>query len=141
VTTLGSPEWASDAKFRTLYLRMQNRDELDANISRWTGTQSAEDAMAALQRAGIAAGVVENGIDICSRDPQLKERGFWPLVSTARGATTRVTGIPFKLSGGSGQVRTPGPEVGESNDYVLGELLGIGKSEREELIAAGAVWP
>jgi hypothetical protein len=38
-------------------------------------------------------------------------------------------------------VRTPGPEVGENNDYVLGELLGIGKSERDELIAAGAVWP
>ncbi|HYL58152.1 MAG TPA: CoA transferase [Candidatus Acidoferrales bacterium] len=141
VTALGSPEWASDAKFRTLYLRMQNRDELDANISRWTATQSAEDAMAALQRAGIAAGVVENGIDICSRDPQLKERGFWPSVTTARGATTHVTGIPFKLSSGSGQVRTPGPEVGENNDYVLGELLGLGKSEQDELIAAGAVWP
>ena len=31
-----------------------------------------------LQRAGIAAGVVENGVDLCARDPQLKERGFWP---------------------------------------------------------------
>lgn len=141
VTALGSPEWASDAKFRTLYLRMQNRDELDANISRWTAKQSAEDATTTLQRAGIAAGVVENGIDICARDPQLKERGFWPAVATTRGATTHVTGIPFKLSGGGAQVRTPGPEVGENNDYVLGELLGIGKSERDELIAAGAVWP
>ena len=71
VTALGSPEWASDARFRTLYLRMQNRGELDANISRWTANQSAEDAMTTLQRAGIAAGVVENGIDICARDPQL----------------------------------------------------------------------
>lgn len=141
VTALGSPEWASDARFRTLYLRMQNRGELDANISRWTANQSAEDAMTTLQRAGIAAGVVENGIDICARDPQLKERGFWPAVTTTHGATTHVTGNPFKLSGGGAQVRTPGPEVGENNDYVLGELLGIGKSERDELIAAGAVWP
>ena len=141
VTALGSPEWASDARFRTLYLRMQNRGELDANISRWTANQSAEDAMTTLQRAGIAAGVVENGIDICARDPQLKERGFWPAVTTTHGATTHVTGIPFNLSGGGAQVRTPGPEVGENNDYVLGELLGIGKSERDELIAAGAVWP
>jgi crotonobetainyl-CoA:carnitine CoA-transferase CaiB-like acyl-CoA transferase len=141
VTAIGTPQWASDAKFRTLYLRMQNRAELDANISRWTANQSAEDAMTTLQRVGIAAGVVENGIDICARDPQLKERGFWPSVTTTHGATTHVTGIPFKLSGGGAQVRTPGPEVGENNDYVLGELLGIGKSERDELIAAGAVWP
>jgi len=141
VTAIGSPEWASDAKFRTLYLRMQNSAELDANVSRWTAEHSAEDAMAILQRAGIAAGVVENGIDLCARDPQLKERGFWPAVSTKKGVTTHVTGIPFKLSGGSGKVRTIAPEVGEDFDYVLGELLGLGKSERDELVAAGAVWP
>jgi crotonobetainyl-CoA:carnitine CoA-transferase CaiB-like acyl-CoA transferase len=141
VTAIGSPEWASDAKFRTLYLRMQNSAELDANVSRWTAAHSAEDAMAILQRAGIAAGVVENGVDLCARDPQLKERGFWPEVSTKKGVATHVTGIPFKLSGGSGEVRTIAPEVGEDFDYVLGELLGLGKSARDELVAEGAVWP
>jgi crotonobetainyl-CoA:carnitine CoA-transferase CaiB-like acyl-CoA transferase len=141
VTAIGSPEWASDAKFRTLYLRMQNSAELDANVSRWTAEHNAEDAMAILQRAGIAAGVVENGVDLCARDPQLKERGFWPEVSTKKGVTTHVTGIPFKLSGGSGEVRTIAPEVGEDFDYVLGELVGLGKAERDELVAQGAVWP
>jgi crotonobetainyl-CoA:carnitine CoA-transferase CaiB-like acyl-CoA transferase len=141
VVAIGSPEWASEAKFRTLYMRMQNGAELDANVSRWTAEHSAEDAMAILQHAGIAAGVVENGVDLCARDPQLKERGFWPEVSTKKGSTTHVTGIPFKLSGGSGEVRTIAPEVGEDFDYVLGELLGLGKSDRDELIASGAVWP
>lgn len=141
VTALGSPEWAHDPKFRTLYLRMQNSADLDAHVSKWTQERSAEDAMATLQRAGIASGVVENGIDLCARDPQLKERGFWPAVSTKKGAVTHVTGIPFKLSAGSGEVRTIAREVGEDLDYVLGELLGIGKSQRDELIASGAVWP
>ena len=141
VTAIGSPEWASETKFRTLYMRMQNSAALDANVSRWTAERSAEDAMAILQRAGIAAGVVENGVDICARDPQLKERGFWPEVSTKKGVTTHVTGIPFKLSGGSGEVSMIAPEVGEDFDYVLGELLGLGKAERDELVADGAVWP
>jgi benzylsuccinate CoA-transferase BbsF subunit len=141
VTAIGSPDWASDAKFRTLYMRMQNSAELDANVSRWTAEHSAENAMAILQRARIAAGIVENGIDLCARDPQLKERGFWPAVSTKKGVITHVTGIPFKLSSGSGEVSTIAPEVGEDLDYVLGELLGLGKSERDELIAEGAVWP
>ena len=70
---------------------------------------------------------------MCARDPQLKERGFWPAVSTKKGVTTHVTGIPFKLSGGSGKVSTIAPEVGEDFDYVLGELLGLGKSARDEL--------
>jgi crotonobetainyl-CoA:carnitine CoA-transferase CaiB-like acyl-CoA transferase len=97
--------------------------------------------MATLQRVGIAAGVVENGVDLCARDPQLKERGFWPKVTTKRGDVTHVTGIPFKLSGGSGEVSRIAPEVGEDLDYVLGELLGLGKSQRDELIADAAVWP
>jgi len=110
---------------------MRNSSALDANISQWTAEHTAEDAMKILQDAGIAAGVVQNGIDICARDPQLKERGFWPTVSTAEGATTQVTGIPFKLSGTSGQVRTIAPEVGENTDYVLGELLGLTRAAQE----------
>jgi crotonobetainyl-CoA:carnitine CoA-transferase CaiB-like acyl-CoA transferase len=141
VTAIGSPQWASDPSFRTLYLRVRNSNALDENISRWTAAHSAEDAMMILQDAGIAAGVVQNGIDICARDPQLKERGFWPTVSTTKGATTQVTGIPFKLSATSGQVRTIAPEVGENNDYVLGELLGLTRAAQESLIAEGAVWP
>jgi crotonobetainyl-CoA:carnitine CoA-transferase CaiB-like acyl-CoA transferase len=141
VTAISSPDWASDPSFRTLYLRMRNSNALDENISRWTAEHSAEDAMTILQDAGIAAGVVQNGIDICAHDPQLKERGFWPTVSTTKGATTQVTGIPFKLSATSGQVRTIAPEVGENNDYVLGELLGLTRAAQESLIAEGAVWP
>ncbi len=141
VETLGSPAWASDPKFRTLYLRMRNREELDAHVSRWTAGRSAEDAMAALQRAHVPAGVVSNGADLCERDPQLKERGFWPAVERADGSLTQVTGVPFRLSGGSGSVRTIAPEVGENNDYILGELLGMSRADREELIAAGVVWP
>jgi crotonobetainyl-CoA:carnitine CoA-transferase CaiB-like acyl-CoA transferase len=141
VTAIGSPEWDSETKFRTLYLRMQNSAELDAHVSRWTAEHSAEDAMAILQRSRIAAGVVENGVDMCARDPQLKERNFWPEVSTKKGVTTHVTGIPFKLSDGSGKVTTIAPEVGEDFDYVLGELLGLNKSDRDDLVAKGAVWP
>jgi crotonobetainyl-CoA:carnitine CoA-transferase CaiB-like acyl-CoA transferase len=137
---LGAPEWARDPKFQTLYTRIRNRAELDAHISRWTAERSPEDAMTTLQAARIAAGVVENGIDLCARDPQLRERGFWPAVATSAGAATRVTGVPFRISSGSGAVRTIAPEVGESNDYVLGEILGLSRAERDDLIASGAVW-
>ena len=133
VVAIGSPEWASEPKFRTLYMRMQNSAELDVNVSRWTAEHSAEDAMAILQRAGIAAGVVENGVDLCARDPQLKERGFWPEVSTRKGVATHVTGIPFKLSGGSGEVRTIAPEVGEDFDYVLGRAARPRQSSAREV--------
>jgi crotonobetainyl-CoA:carnitine CoA-transferase CaiB-like acyl-CoA transferase len=46
----------------------------------------------------------------------------------------------MRLSATPGSIRTVAPEVGEDNDYILGELLGLGRAERAELIADGAVW-
>jgi benzylsuccinate CoA-transferase BbsF subunit len=141
VKAIGAPAWTSDAKFHTLYLRTKNHTELNANLSQWTRQHGAEDAMMILQCAKIAAGIVSNGADICARDPQLKERGFWPGVLRADGGISQITGIPFKLSATPGSVRTIAPEVGENTDAVLGELLGLSRAERDALIASGAIWP
>jgi crotonobetainyl-CoA:carnitine CoA-transferase CaiB-like acyl-CoA transferase len=139
VVALDNPAWVTDPKFRTLYLRMRNREELDANVSRWAATVDAEAAMALLQRAGVAAGVALNGADL-SVDPQLAERDFFAHVKLPDGGSTRLTGVPMQLSATPGSVRTVAPEVGEDNDYILGELLGLSRADREELIAEGVVW-
>jgi crotonobetainyl-CoA:carnitine CoA-transferase CaiB-like acyl-CoA transferase len=136
---IGSPAWATDPKFRTLYLRMRNREELDAHVARWAATIDADAAMGLLQRAGVAAGGALNGADL-SVDPQLAERGFFAAVKLPDGGSTRLTGVPMRLSATPGSVRTVAPEVGEDNDYILGELLGLSRAERAELIAEGAVW-
>jgi len=136
---IGNPAWTVDSKFRTLYLRRRNNEELDAHVARWAATQDAEAAMALLQGAGIAAGVALNGADLAS-DPHLAERGFFAPVRLPDNSSTRVTGVPMRLSATPGSVRTVAPEVGEDNDYILGELLGLDRAERAELIAEGAVW-
>ena len=140
VGAIGSPTWARSPEFRTLFMRMRKRAELDKHVASWTIRQTAEHAMELLQGAGVAAGVVSNGADICVRDPQLQARGFWGTVTLPDGRRTNVTGVPIKMSATSGSVRTPSPLIGSSNEYVLGELLGYGSGEREQLIAAGAVW-
>jgi benzylsuccinate CoA-transferase BbsF subunit len=141
VKVIGSPAWAYSPEFRTLYLRMRKRDQLDRHVESWTIAQGAEQAMQLLQGAGIAAGIVSNGADICTRDAQLQARSFWGVVSLPDGSRTKVTGIPIKMSATPGSVRTPSPLIGSANDYVLGELLGYSTLECEQLAAAGAVWP
>ena len=141
VNAIGTPAWTSDAKFQTLYLRIKNCVELDANLTRWTLERNAEDAMMILQRAKVAAGIVANGADICARDPQFKERGYWASVKRADGEISRITGIPFKMSLTPASVRDIAPDVGENTDAVLGELLGLSRAERDALIASGAIWP
>jgi crotonobetainyl-CoA:carnitine CoA-transferase CaiB-like acyl-CoA transferase len=136
---IGNPPWVTDPKFRTLYLRMRNREELDAHVARWAATVDTDAAMTLLQRAGVAAGVALNGADLAA-DPHLAERGFFAPVKLPDNSSTRLTGVPMRLSATPGSVRTVAPEVGEDNDYILGELLGLGRAERAELVAEGAVW-
>jgi crotonobetainyl-CoA:carnitine CoA-transferase CaiB-like acyl-CoA transferase len=140
VAVLGSPSWASEPKFRTLYLRMRNSAELDEHVTRWTIEQNAEEAIERLQAVRIAAGVVCNGADLCARNPQLRARKFWGSVTLPDGRMTQVTGTPARSTGNLASIRTPSPLIGSSNDYVLGELLSYSAAERAALIEMGAVW-
>jgi benzylsuccinate CoA-transferase BbsF subunit len=141
VEVIGSPSWTAEARFRTLYLRMRNSTDLDAHLTQWTAMQIAEEAMERLQGVGIAAGVVANGKDLCERDPQLQARGFWGTVTLPDGTQTHTTGIAARLSSTPGTIRTPSPLIASSNDYVLGELLGLSRAEREALVSARTIWP
>jgi crotonobetainyl-CoA:carnitine CoA-transferase CaiB-like acyl-CoA transferase len=138
---IGSPSWTVEPRFRTLYLRMRNSSDLDAHVTEWAATQIAEEAMERLQHAGIAAGVVANGEDLCERDPHLRARNFWGTVTLPDANRTHTTGVAARLSATPGSVRTPSPLIGSSNDYVLGELLGLSRAERDALVTAHAIWP
>jgi crotonobetainyl-CoA:carnitine CoA-transferase CaiB-like acyl-CoA transferase len=141
IAAIGSPGWAHNPEFRTLFMRMRKREQLDMHVGSWAIMQTDEHAMELLQGAGVAAGLVSNAADICARDPQLQARSFWGTVTLPDGHRTHVTGVPIKMSATPGSVRTPSPPIGSSNDYVLGELLGYSGAEREQLIAADAIWP
>ncbi len=141
VAALGSPQWASDPRFHTIFLRMQNRAPLDEHIEQWTCTQDAWDAMRILQKAGIASAVVSDAEDLCARDPQLKARGFWPALALPDGEQTRFSSIPFRLSDTPGSVRHPAPEIDQDRDWVLSNVLGLDATEREALLTAGAIYP
>ena len=73
---LGQPAWTRETRFASLADRLQHQDALDGYIEAWTQQHTAEEVMARLQEAGIAAGVVANGEDL-DRDPQLRARGYW----------------------------------------------------------------
>ncbi len=140
VKAIGAPPWASEARFQTLYSRMRNSAELDTLISKWTAQRSCEQVMDILQRSGVAAGIVANARDSCERDPHMRERGYFPRVAMPDGSTMQLSGMPFKLSATPPAVRNGAHEVGSDADYVLGELLGLSSTQREEMARAGVIW-
>ena len=137
---IGHPEWARDARFATVAARLEQGDALHEAIANWTGTRDANEASAQLQAAGIAAHAVWRTPEIAA-DQHLQQRGAIVEVEEADGAKRAAVGVPMRMSKGEdiGFDRfTPG--LGEHEDYVYGELLGMSRARRRELEDAQVIY-
>jgi crotonobetainyl-CoA:carnitine CoA-transferase CaiB-like acyl-CoA transferase len=135
---LGNPEWALQPQFSSLAGRLQHQDELDHHLAAWTSTQDARAAMAHLQAHGIAAGMVYFEPDAYD-DPQLKARGFFETVTHRECGTHRYPGMLWKMSKTPGGIRSAACCLGEHNEYVYRQLLGMSEEEIGQLRQAGHI--
>jgi benzylsuccinate CoA-transferase BbsF subunit len=134
VAAMGNPAWARDARFATAAGREANQDDLDAKLAEWTRGFGAYLLMAQLQEAGVKAGVVQH-LDEVLQDPQLAHRHhFVPLDHAVLGVLPYERS-GFRLSASPGGFDDSGPLLGEDNDLVLGDLLGLSPEEIEQLVA------
>jgi crotonobetainyl-CoA:carnitine CoA-transferase CaiB-like acyl-CoA transferase len=136
---LGRPGWVDDPKFATPASRREHAGELDALVTAWTMQRDAVEAMNRLQAAGIAAGVVQNIEDQFERDPQLAARHFFEEIVHVKQGRVVANGIPLGLTAPPGRTSHTGSAVGQDNDYVFGELLGMSADEIERCVATGAI--
>jgi crotonobetainyl-CoA:carnitine CoA-transferase CaiB-like acyl-CoA transferase len=137
---IDQPRLAFDQRFTTASGRLRNRGELDAIVSRWTAGIDADSAAARLQEAGIAAHASWTTPEIAA-DAHLRERKSIVEVAEPDGTIRAAVGAPMRLSKGEeiGIARgTPG--LGEDEDYVYGELLGMARDERLALEAAEVIY-
>ena len=128
----GHREWLTDHRFAEPAARITYRQELDYWINKWTAKYTPHQLMLMLQRAGIAAGVVQTAEDLY-RDPHLRERGFAREVFhsqigwvTRAGPSVRLTQHGFSPSGQS-------HIAGQDHEAVLGEILGMPLAEFRDL--------
>ena len=130
---MGNHSWAKEARFATFVDRKANEDELEKLIESWTTEHTAEEVMKSMQARGITAGVVESMEDVMDKDPQFRHRHFfWKLDHPMMGLCTHM-GHPVKLSKTPYKVRRV-PLLGEHNEYVCTEILGMSQEEFAELL-------
>ena len=112
-------------------------EALDAAIAAWTRTQQAEELMQQLQGAGVPAGVVQTPEDL-RNDPQLEHRGhYWMLDHPTMGHRA-YDGPSFRLSETPGELTKAAPLLGEDNEYVYKNIVGMSDEEYVEHLVSGA---
>jgi crotonobetainyl-CoA:carnitine CoA-transferase CaiB-like acyl-CoA transferase len=135
---LGHPDWTHSPACATRLQRLRHAAQLDHYVEGWTKTQEAADVMHRLQAAGVPAGIVYRCSDLYN-DPQLKHRGYFVELEHPAMGRTPYDGLQHRLSRTPGVLR-PAPLMGQHNNYVLQELLGLSAAEVERLIEAEVVY-
>lgn len=129
---LGNPQWASEERFSTSKGRLENQDELDKCIEEWTCCHDNYEVMYILQKEGVAAGPVIDQRD-AYHDAQLQCRGFFEVVSHREAGTHLYPGMLYKMGKTPLSIRKPPPCLGEHNDYVFKDVIGMSDDEIAEL--------
>jgi len=138
---LGRTDWRGDSRLATAFARLAHADDLEEGIAAWTRERDAHDVMAAMQQAGVPAGVVQTTQDIYERDLHLAARGFFEEIEhLVRGRVT-ASGIPLGLSGTPGKTTHAGEEIGRDNEYVFREIVGVTLGELRRLQEIEAIEP
>lgn len=137
-TVIGNPDWTSDPRFSTLLGRKENEDELESLLAEWTTGYTAEEAMDILQAAGVPAGIVQTAEDLFS-DPQLKHRQHFRLLEHRVIGTHAYHSPAYRLSKTPCELRKASPCLGEDNEYVYREILGLSDDEIAELLIEGVI--
>lgn len=131
--------WAADPGLATLAARIDAQDELDASLSAWTAVQERDDVVARVRAAGVPAAAVRRPPERCDDAPELSEFGLWPTVSHHKHGDVRVDGQPVHLSGTDWKISRGGPVLGENNERVFSEVLGLTSAEIGRLAAEGVI--
>jgi benzylsuccinate CoA-transferase BbsF subunit len=131
---MGNPAWADDAKFADQFRRWHNQDEIDKHIAEWTSQYSDYEIMNMLQRASVAAVPAFDSEELFT-DPHCRERNVFVPTETATEGQLYAVAPPWKFPETPARVTRAAPELGQDNEYVLRELLGLSQEVIDQLIA------
>lgn len=136
---IGRPELGIDPNLQSNAQRWEAREMLDTAIGAWSATLTSADALEILDAAGVPAGPIYTAEDIAA-EPQYTARNMIQKfdVSTGEEILENVgfPGIVPVIGGASLPIRSLGPDLGEHTEEVLGQLLGMDKSEIDAATAS-----
>lgn len=135
---MGQAELATMADYRDNPSRVSNAAALDALISAWSKTHVLSTLEDLLNRADIPNSRVYTAAD-CADDPQYRFRGMIRQVPDPAFGSVMQAGVVPHVPENPGEIRWPGPAIGQHTDEVLGELAGLLAADLQALRADGVV--
>lgn len=126
------PDLENDERFASNDLRVTNRDQLTAEILKWSRSVTVEQAEAAFINNGVPCGPILD-TEQCVNHPHFIAREMVVEVDHPTIGNMRIQGVPVKFTETPGSVDTPAPLLGQHTDEVLKDILGFSDEKISEL--------
>jgi crotonobetainyl-CoA:carnitine CoA-transferase CaiB-like acyl-CoA transferase len=134
----GSKDWASDPRFATNTLRVQNRAVLVPLVERVMAEVRTEEWQERLRAAEVPHAPVWDYAALFAH-PQTEARGLRVSVRDVEGRQVDLVGSPFHIAGATlPDARMP-PRLGQDTVPVLSELLGLDALRLSQLRQQGVI--
>ena len=121
MSAIGREDLANDPQLASNDGRDERRDELYGVIDRWVNSLSLEHVIEQLNKAQVPASRIYSAEDMLG-DPQFLAREMFLKAQLPDGKAFKMPGIVPKLSDTPGSCEWVGPQLGEHNSVLLGEL-------------------
>ncbi|MCK1674993.1 CoA transferase [Bradyrhizobium sp. 150] len=135
---IGRPDWARDVSLQSADARRNIEELIETVIEDWSVDRLADQAMAELQSAKVAAGVARLPSDLL-KDQHLKSRDFLQEVERAFVGLHPQPSMPIREGAGPYPIRSGAPTLGQHNGDILSNLLGLSVAEIERLASEGII--
>lgn len=135
---MGRPELGDDPRYATHIARGENQKELDELISDWTRSYRSADLLDLCEAHGVPAGNMYRAPEMLS-DPHFAAREALIKADHPQHDNFWMQNVFPKMSKTQGQVHWVGPALGEHNELVYGELLGMSSAAMADLAERGII--
>ncbi len=117
---INKPEWVTDPKFSTAEARDKVKEEIYAEVEKFTIDKDKNDVVAALSKFGVPCGPVLSMKEI-ENDASLRENGTIVEVEQIERGSYLTVGMPMKFSDFTPQIKGA-PLLGQDTDPILQDL-------------------
>jgi len=135
---MGRADLQDDPRFATNAARTENMAATEALVTAWTIGLPRHEVVAAAKRYRIPVAPVRNAIEVMN-DPHMHERGMLQRIDHPALGPIIVPNTPLRLHGADRVEPVPSPSLGQHNQEVYGDWLGLGPDGVAALWREGAI--
>ena len=131
-SALGNPPWARDASLDAAAARRSKREEIESRLGDWTRERDRDEVVRELVDSGVPATPV---LDIFEQfdDPQFQQRRLRQTVTHPLLGEEHLYRMPWQMSATPLDITGSAPQLGQHDQYVYGEILGLSAEEIRKL--------